>query len=141
MEFIDDMAEQTEKKEKEYLLPDGFGLSLEQVKNLINQQCGISIKNDDPIMCIVPILNAFLHEQKKQNETYAAALEKVYQQVLTTFLEELDKRLQNGDLKVTVNQNSFADSFKKFFDKNFIIYLLLGMIFLQAFLMAWFLGR
>lgn len=104
MEFIDDMAEQTEKKEKEYLLPDGFGLSLEQVKNLINQQCDVSIQKDDPIMCIVPILNAFLYEQQKVNSEYKENLEKAFQHILEFFVKELDIRIQNGNSKPAVEE-------------------------------------
>lgn len=134
MEFIDDMTEQTEKKEKEYLLPDGFGLSLEQVKNLINQQCGISIKNDDPIMCMVPILNAFLHEQQKMEEKYREALEKVFQQITGAFTEELDKRMQGNN---TINIVQPSD--KKQENPKLIIglYLIIAIEAVALFLLSW----
>ncbi len=93
---------QQKPQKKEYILPDGFGLSLDEVSNLIHQKCNISISNDDPIMCIVPILNAFLSEQHKMNEDHAVAMEKVYQQVLEEFLKALDVKLEKGDFKINV---------------------------------------
>lgn len=107
MEVKDDMQQadpqaEEQQKEKEYLLPDGFGLDLDEVRTAILKKYDIKIDKDDPVLMLVPILNAALHEQKKQNEAYAVALEKVYQQVLTVFLENLDERLQSGNYKVGV---------------------------------------
>lgn len=107
MEIQEDMQEQhvqeqEKQQEKEYLLPDGFGMSLEQVSNLIHQKCNISISKDDPIMCIVPILNAFLFEQQKMQEEHAVVMEKVYQHVLEEFLKALDVKLEKGDFKINV---------------------------------------
>lgn len=105
MEFLEDMQvrEQAQtQQEKEYLLPDGFGMSLDEVRALILNKYDIKVDKDDPILLIVPILNACLHEQKKLQDVYRENLKGVYQEVLEIFLENLDKRLQNGNCKVDV---------------------------------------
>lgn len=109
MEFLEDMQQEQQheqepqkQQEKEYLLPDGFGMSLDEVRALILNKYDIKVDKDDPILLIVPILNACLHEQKKLQDVYRENLKGVYQEVLEIFLENLDKRLQNGNCKVDV---------------------------------------
>ncbi|GEM_PF-2327503 len=107
MDILEDIQEQEREQvqtqqEKEYLLPDGFGMSLDEVRALILNKYDIKVDKDDPILLIVPILNACLHEQKKLQDVYRENLKGVYQEVLEIFLENLDKRLQNGNCKVDV---------------------------------------
>ncbi len=107
MDILEDIQEQEREQvqtqqEKEYLLPDGFGMSLDEVRALILNKYDIKVDKDDPILLIVPILNACLHEQKKLQDEYEKSLKNVYQEVLEVFLENLDKRLQNGNYKVDV---------------------------------------
>lgn len=107
MDILEDIQEQDREQvqtqqEKEYLLPDGFGMSLDEVRALILNKYDIKVDKDDPILLIVPILNACLHEQKKLQDVYRENLKDVYQEVLEIFLENLDKRLQNGNCKVEV---------------------------------------
>ncbi len=84
------------------IYPDSFGLSLEEVQNIINQKCGVSVSKDDPIMLIVPILNAFLYEQQKLQEEYKEGLKEVYQEVLKAFIVEFEEKATKGiDVKVT----------------------------------------
>lgn len=148
MDILEDMQQEQQheqepqkQQEKEYLLPDGFGMSLDEIRALILNKYDIKVDKDDPILMIIPILNACLHEQQKLQEEYKEGLEKVYQSVLNTFLENLDKRIKNGELKVITVQNTFLDNICNFFSKNFFIKMLLAVIFLQAFLMVFFLGR
>ncbi len=108
MEVINDLQEpnteekKEKSKEKEYHLPDGFGLSIEEVQNIINQKCSVSVPKDDPIMLIVPILNAFLFEQQKLQEDYKEGLKEVYQEVLKAFIVEFEEKATKGiDVKVT----------------------------------------
>lgn len=51
--------------EKEPLLPDGIGLSLEQVKALIAKNHKIILANDEPSLMGVTICNAYLAEVEK----------------------------------------------------------------------------
>lgn len=102
MDILEDMQQEQQheqepqKQEKEYFLPDGFGMSLDEVRALILNKYDIKVDKDDPILLLVPILNAALHEQKKLQDDYKESLKTVYQEVLEVFLENLDKRLQNG---------------------------------------------
>lgn len=107
MDILEDMQQEQQheqepqkQQEKEYLLPDGFGMSLDEIRALILNKYDIKVDKDDPILLIVPILNACLHEQKKLQDEYKENLKGVYQEVLEIFLENLDKRLQNGNYKV-----------------------------------------
>ena len=66
MDILEDIQEQEREQvqtqqEKEYLLPDGFGMSLDEVRALILNKYDIKVDKDDPILLIVPILNACLH--------------------------------------------------------------------------------
>lgn len=110
MEINDDMQqeqvqEQEEKQqEKEYLLPDGFGMSLDEIRALILNKYDIKVDKDDPILMIIPILNACLHEQQKLQEEYKEGLKLVYQEVLEEFAGEIDKKLAAAS--VVVRQES-----------------------------------
>lgn len=89
------------------IYPDGFGLTLEEVQNIINQKCGVSVPKDDPIMLIVPILNAFLFEQQKLQEEYKEGLKEVYQEVLKAFIVEFEEKATKGiDVKVTHTEDN-----------------------------------
>ncbi len=107
MDILEDIQEQEREQaqtqqEKEYLLPDGFGMSLDEVRALILNKYDIKVDKDDPILLIVPILNAFLFEQQKMQEEHSAVMEKVYQQVLEEFLKALDVKLEKGDFQINV---------------------------------------
>lgn len=112
MEVINDLQEpnteekKEKSKEKEYHLPDDFGLSIEEVQNIINQKYSVSVPKDDPVMLIVSILNAFLFEQQKLQEEYKERLKEVYQEVLKAFIVEFEEKATKGiDVKVTNGDN------------------------------------
>ena len=107
MDILEDIQEQEREQvqtqqEKEYLLPDGFGMSLDEVRALIRNTYDIKVAKDDPILLLGTILNACLHSLKNLQDVYRENLKGVYQEVLEIFLENLDKRLQNGNCKVDV---------------------------------------
>ncbi len=107
MDILEDIQEQEREQaqtqqEKEYLLPDGFGMSLDEVRALILNKFDFKVDKDGPILLIVPILNAFLFEQQKMQEEHSAVMEKVYQQVLEEFLKALDVKLEKGDFQINV---------------------------------------
>lgn len=111
MDILEDMQhEQQQEKEpqkqqeKEYLLPDGFGMSLDEIRALILNKYDIKVDKDDPILMIIPILNACLHEQQKLQEEYKEGLKLVYQEVLEEFAGEIDKKLAAAS--VVVRQES-----------------------------------
>ncbi len=141
MEVINDLQEpnteekKEKSKEKEYHLPDGFGLSIEEVQNIINQKCSVSVPKDDPIMLIVSILNAFLFEQQKLQEEYKEGLKEVYQEVLNTFLEQLDKQLQSKNYTITATETPK----NKKINENWMLYVVI--IFLIFALLAVYFGK
>lgn len=109
MDILEDMQqeqvqEQQKQQEKEYLLPDGFGMSLDEIRALILNKYDIKVDKDDPILMIIPILNACLHEQQKLQEEYKEGLKLVYQEVLEEFAGEIDKKLAAAS--VVVRQES-----------------------------------
>lgn len=107
MDILEDMQQEQEpqkQQEKEYLLPDGFGMSLDEIRALILNKYDIKVDKDDPILMIIPILNACLHEQQKLQEEYKEGLKLVYQEVLEEFAGEIDKKLAAAS--VVVRQES-----------------------------------
>lgn len=102
MEVKDDM--QQADSQKEYCLPNGFGMSLEDIRAIILNKYDIKVDKDDPILMIVPILNACLYEQQKLQEEYKEGLKLVYQEVLEEFASEIDKKLAAAS--VVVRQES-----------------------------------
>ncbi len=111
MDILEDMQQEQQheqepqkQQEKEYLLPDGFGMSLDEVRALILNKYDIKVDKDDPILMIIPILNACLHEQQKLQEEYKEGLKLVYQEVLEEFAGEIDKKLAAAS--VVVRQES-----------------------------------
>lgn len=61
-------------------LPDGVGLSLEEVRTMLIKEHGTSMGKDDPLLMMVTISNAFLSEYER--------LLKHHNEALTTFLSE-----------------------------------------------------
>ncbi len=55
-------------------LPDGIGLSLEEVRTLLAVKNSASVSPDDPILMIVTVLNAFLTEEEKLLDRHRKAL-------------------------------------------------------------------
>lgn len=108
IEIQEDMQQvqeqEAKQQEKEYLLPDGFGMSLDEIRALILNKYDIKVDKDDPILMIIPILNACLHEQQKLQEEYKEGLKLVYQEVLEEFAGEIDKKLAAAS--VVVRQES-----------------------------------
>jgi hypothetical protein len=142
MDILEDMQQEQQheqepqKQEKEYFLPDGFGMSLDEVRALILNKYDIKVDKDDPILLIVPILNACLNEQQKLQEEYKEGLENVYQQVLNNFLTELDKHLQNSGVQkveVTHKEENQKGNFKPVLGLYLIIVILCLLLFGQHF--------
>ncbi len=73
---MSDNPPQTESREPDQLLPDGIGLSVEDVRVLLARKHETSVPKDDPILMVVTILNAFLGRQdelQKKDEKALAA--------------------------------------------------------------------
>lgn len=60
--------------ERQQLLPDGIGLSVDEVSAMLHRQHGVSVPKDDPLLMQVTILNAFLAEQQQLQKRHEKAL-------------------------------------------------------------------
>lgn len=61
-------------EEKQPLLPDGIGLSVEAVRQLLLQKHDSNVPKDDPALMFVTIMQAFLEEEHKLQEKHKEAL-------------------------------------------------------------------
>lgn len=77
---MSDNPPQTESREPDQLLPDGIGLSVEDVRVLLARKHETSVPKDDPILMVVTILNAFLGRQDE--------LQKKHEKALAAFMSE-----------------------------------------------------
>lgn len=57
--------------------PDGFGMSIEEVRALLSKKHEIIVPIDDPILLMVTISNVFLEEQEKLNQKHLTAMNKL----------------------------------------------------------------
>jgi hypothetical protein len=57
-------------------LPDGIGLSHEEVRQILQGNHG-KIENDDPILMLITLLNAFLTEEEKLLDRHNKALSRI----------------------------------------------------------------
>ena len=55
-------------------LPDGVGLTLDEVRALLAAKNSVTVTPDDPILMMVTLLNAFLAEEEKLLERHRKAL-------------------------------------------------------------------
>ena len=62
------------EKEKPPLLPDGVGLTLEQVRSLLTKHHDVAVPKDDPMLMFVTICNAFLGEVQALHQRHETGL-------------------------------------------------------------------
>ena len=58
-------------------LPDGVGLSYEELAGRLAEKSRVIVSPDDPILMMVPLCNAFLEEEQKLMNLHKAALAQV----------------------------------------------------------------
>lgn len=87
-------------------LPDGVGLSLEEVRTLLAVKNSTSVSPDDPILMIVTVLNAFLAEEEKLLDRHRKALTAIltertdgYVKAVEQTTTHLGERLSSGSAK------------------------------------------
>ena len=108
--------------EPDQCLPDGFGLSVEDVRALLARKHDLAVPADDPLLMMVTIQNAFLGAQtqlqKKHEKALAAFMGEqtaAYVQGVENSVSELQKTLSD----VTINgirdaASDFAASLSSF---------------------------
>lgn len=65
---------ETDGTSEEQQLPDGFGLSVEDVRTLLARKHDAAIPKDDPLLMVVTIHQAFLEEQGRLQKKHEKAL-------------------------------------------------------------------
>jgi len=87
------------------LLPDGIGLSHEEVRKLLQGNHG-KIENDDPILMLITLMNAFLAEEEKLLDRHNKALSRIisdrtegYIQAVQETTAALGKSLSSSSLE------------------------------------------
>jgi hypothetical protein len=61
----------------EPLFPDGMGMRIEDVKRLLENKNNNAVSNDDPILMVVTILNAFLGELDGLHRAHHLAVSRI----------------------------------------------------------------
>lgn len=108
-------AEPAHPYEQNIMLPDGIGLSIEQVRNLITKTHDAVIAENDPILMVVTMLNAYLAEVEK--------LQARHEKGLTRLMAEKTDEYVSG-VQTAVNQLSTSlssasvEGIRKVFDDH-----------------------
>jgi hypothetical protein len=96
------------------LLPDGLGMNLEQVQNLLAEKHKIIVGLDDPVLMLVTVMNAFLAQENALIERHKTALAKVmadktgeYVSQVKTVTDSLSASL--SDVTLAAMQKTFSD--------------------------------
>jgi len=86
-------------------LPDGIGLTLDEVRVLLAAKNSVTVTPDDPILMIVTLLNAFLTEEEKLLERHRKALTTIladrtdgYVKIVEQTTASLSESLSNASL-------------------------------------------
>lgn len=85
--------------EKEPLLPDGIGLSIESVRDLLVKIHDCKVSLDDPVLMVVTMLNAYLGEVQTLQKRHEAGLSRLMTDKTDDYMKgvkEAVKALQEG---------------------------------------------
>lgn len=90
---------ETVEPEKEPLLPDGIGLSIENVRDLLVKKHDCKVSLDDPVLMVVTMLNAYLGEVRALQKKHEAGLSRLMADKTDDYMKgvkEAVKALQDG---------------------------------------------
>lgn len=85
--------------EKKPLLPDGVGLSIESVRDLLVKKHDCKVSLDDPVLMVVTMLNAYLGEVQALQKKHEAGLSRLMADKTDDYMKgvkEAVKALQDG---------------------------------------------
>ncbi len=117
MDINEEFSLNATKVQEDSYFPDGLGMSIGDVQALLAKQNETAVPKDDPVLLIVTILNAFMAENKAQQDKYMLALKHVYADLAKDFTEEtmntteevhrtLKKVSTEGLVKITERQTA-----------------------------------
>ena len=96
-------------------LPDGIGLSLDEVRSLLASKNSITVSPDDPILMMVTLLNAFLTEEEKLLDRHRKALTSILTDKTDTYIKAVEQTTVN--LSESISALSGTE-IKKIFNEN-----------------------
>lgn len=97
------------------LLPDGIGLTLDEVRSLLATKNSITVSPDDPILMMVTLLNAFLSEEEKLLDRHRKALTSILTDKTDNYVTAVAQT--TASLSESIS-NSSVHEIKKIFQKN-----------------------
>ena len=111
------MTEQSEptQQEKEAILPDGIGLTLEQAKMLISEKCGIRLGNDEPALMGITICNAYLGELQKLHARHQQGLAQLMTEKTQAYVAGVNTAVDQLSASLT---SASVEGIRKVFDEH-----------------------
>jgi len=96
-------------------LPDGVGLTLDEVRALLAAKNSVTVTPDDPILMMVTLLNAFLTEEEKLLERHRKALTAILADRTDGYVKAVEQT--TASLSESLS-NASLDEIKKIFQEN-----------------------
>lgn len=96
-------------------LPDGIGLTLDEVRSLLATKNSITVSSDDPILMMVTLLNAFLTEEEKLLDRHRKALTSVLTDKTDSYVKAVEQA--TASLSESISTSS-VNEIKKIFQAN-----------------------
>ena len=114
-EYKEEAKKLAAKLEKENLLPDGIGLPLEQARALLAHTHETVLDKADPILMVVTMLNAHLHEVENLQASHEKGLTKLMADKTDTYASGVQK----GIAQLTGSLSSASvEGIRKVFDDH-----------------------
>lgn len=98
---VDNAPQSSPAPEAEPCLPDGFGLSVEEVRALLAKKHNLAVPVDDPMLMMVTIQNAFLGAQIQLQEKHKKALAAFMGEQTAAYVRGVEKSV--ADLTATLS--------------------------------------
>lgn len=99
---IDNALPFSPASEPDQCLPDGFGLSVEDVRALLAKKHNLAVPIDDPLLMMVTIQNAFLGAQAQLQKKHEKALAAFMGEQTAAYVQGLEKSV--ADLTATLSR-------------------------------------
>jgi uncharacterized protein YbaP (TraB family) len=96
-------------------LPDGIGLTLDEVRSLLATKNSITVSPDDPILMMVTLLNAFLTEEEKLLDRHRKALTSILTDKTEIYVKAVEQT--TASLSESISTSSVHE-IKKIFQEN-----------------------
>ena len=96
-------------------LPDGIGLTLDEIRSLLATKNSITVSPDDPILMMVTLLNAFLTEEEKLLDRHRKALTSILTDKTDNYVQAVEQTTAN--LSESISTSSVHE-IKKIFQEN-----------------------